>query len=162
MRKKSQVANRCETYQLLTVGLIPINHGGGLLVMGDPSYSNTKEINLKILDDQITCQEISTIKISGRKKDWFSEKTKFWSQVANEVNSFFESEIKIEPRVLSNVWSLVMDEPISRVDIAVNVNAQFGELKNDSRRYNGSFYFRYQVFENDDVQDEIVITANLC
>lgn len=149
------------TQQLLSIGYIPLNHGGGTISCGDPDGSGSKELTLLISEDlMITCMEDSLFSYDANKSNWFSAKDKLWDALATLINANLKPKTLLDEFTLASTWAIIMDEPLKKSKISL-LDSDFGEFFCDSR-FNDRFYFRYQLIEDEEVTtDQIYTNADL-
>ena len=144
--------------QLLTIGLIPENHPGGLIMCGDPISSGTQELTFEITEDVITSNEIPELMIDGSKLNWFSSGATLWQKLSKNVNSHIAASIKLKEETLLCLWCLLMDEPLTSSENIIELPDEYGEFYNKDKQFNKQFYFRYQeVEDNEYLSDRLFV-----
>lgn len=142
--------------EFLSIGFIPNNHPGGLVVCGDPDASATIEVNFHIENEVISCLENTEFKLDGSAADWFSPTSPVWESVAEQTNKIIAAPKLLDCQTIGSIWAYIMDEPFNDSEVC-EIESDFGEFHNDSKKLNGLFYFRYQQFEDDEVTQERIL-----
>ena len=139
------------------IGYVPADHRGGCISCGDPKSSGTKEATLVI--DQgtlhITSMEIQDFHYDGMKANFFSPKDELYKAIAESVNNYFNVSRKIDEFTIASAWAFFQDEPLKKSKIEP-IDWDFGEFKNDGKKYNGKFYFRFTEQVGDDYTRELL------
>lgn len=143
---------------LLSVGCIPKNHPGGLIMCGDPLASGTREVTFSIQDDLITSTEITEFKYNGKGADWFLPDSRLWQELSTTINQTLNPAQEISAKDIAGVWHFFIDEPIDMTSELVELPNEYGEFYNEDSQFNHTFYFRFQeVEDNQYISDRILI-----
>jgi hypothetical protein len=146
-----------DNYHSLTIGYIPSDNESEVIATGDPSGSETVEIDVEIYKDFATA--------TGQKKDFslkdlniFSEDCKFWSALAAHAEKQLTSgKQKLAPKDLAYCFLRPQGEVFGNDDIChVASPDDCGEFHNDDGDHSGKFYVRYQFVADGDYLDENV------
>lgn len=145
------------TTHSLTIGYIPSDNESEVIATGDPSGSETVEIDVEIHKDFATA--------TGQKKDFplkklniFSEDCKFWSELAAHAEKQLTSgKQKLAPKDLAYCFLRPQGEVFGNDDIChVASPNDCGEFHNEDGDHSGKYFVKYQFFDGDDYLDENV------
>ncbi|MBU3664912.1 MAG: hypothetical protein FGM15_03415 [Chthoniobacterales bacterium] len=143
---------------LIDVGFVPEESSSDLIMCGDPEGSGTKEVNLEWIGDEICSPGNSAkVKVAVGDNIWKAD-AKIWKDLADTFLSDLSANKKIDPRKLASCWAVFQDEdpPDKSVRLVSEENGG-GEFRNDDGEYNGHFYVRYQVEEDDSYFGEKIV-----
>jgi hypothetical protein len=144
-------------YHSLTIGYIPSDNESEVIATGDPSGSETVEIDVEIYK--------AFASATGQKNNYslkrlniFSEGSKFWSELAAHAEKqLTRGKQKLAPKDLAYCFLRPQGEVFGNDDIChVASPKDYGEFHNDDGDHSGKYYVRYQFFDGDEYLDENV------
>jgi hypothetical protein len=146
-----------DNYHSLTIGYIPSDNKSEVIACGNPSGSETIEIDVEIYNDFATATEQND-NFSLKSLNIFSEDCKFWSELASHAEKqLTRGKQKLAPKELAYCFLRSQDEVFDNDDIYhVASPDDCGEFHNYDGEHSGKYYVRYQFVTDGDYLDENV------
>jgi hypothetical protein len=142
---------------LLDIGYIPKDCDSEIISCGDPDGSGTKEVSLEWVGNEIS-SSTSTERVNTASQNIWDPNSQVWTEVVEKFLSDLSSDKKIDPKKICGSWAIFQDEEpqVSGLKV-VSEDDDGGEFANDEGEFNGHFYIRYQLQEDDEFYGEKVV-----
>lgn len=141
---------------ILTIGYISsewvsASDGSTNILVGDLDHNQTSEHDFEITDDDFI-NLTNGNSLSGSMPD-------IWLQMSAETREISCGESFASPKLLENVYEIFLEEAESIDNKIVHQQWDVSDFDNRKLKYNGHFYFRYLIENQDEIECECLIIA---
>jgi hypothetical protein len=141
---------------ILTIGYISsewvsASDGSTNIQVGDLDHNRTSEHDFEITDDDFV-NLTNGNSLSGSMPD-------IWLQMSAETRLISNGESFASPSLIENVYGIFLEEAESIDNKIVHQQWDVSDFDNRERVFNGHFYFRYLIENQDEIECECLIIA---
>ena len=142
----------------LIFGFIPENWdlARERISIGDEESSGTKEVSMKILEDECLHLKMHKVPVDS---GIYKPNSPFWKKVKILLeHEFSDVKAKISATKLGRAYAIFTEEDDDWTGLEFVVGpVDGGEFRNDDCKYNGCYYFGYVYEENGEYFEERVV-----
>ena len=138
---------------ILSLGFIPVDwacasDGGKQIMVGDTDHSRTFEYEYEINDDGFV--NLTTGKALG------GSMADIYKQLGADSIDLSNGHDRIANVILKNIYEICLDET-DELDSYIAIHEDgISDFTNNRKKYNGCFYCRYIVEEDDNIEKELL------
>ena len=143
---------------ILTIGYVPqdwnaASDGNKKIMVGDTAHSLTTEYEYHISDDGF--RNLTTDKIFNGSMD------DIWNHIGNDCDVLSKEADQIPTVVLENIYELCLEETDAVHRFIDLFGSGISDFSNNRKKYNGCFYCRYIVEDEDagEIEKELLFVV---
>jgi len=141
---------------ILTIGYISsewfsASDGSTNIQVGDLDHNQTSECDFEVTDDDFI-NLTNGNSLNGSMSD-------IWLQLSAETRVISNGESFVSPKLLENVYEIFLEEAESIDKKIVHQQWDVSDFDNRKLKYNGHFYFRYLIENQDEIECECLIIS---
>jgi hypothetical protein len=141
---------------ILTIGYISsewvsASDGSTNIQVGDLDHNQTSECDFEVTDDDFI-NLTNGNSLNGSMSD-------IWLQLSAKTREISSGENFVSPKLLENVYEIFLEEAESIDNKIVHQQWDFSDFDNRKLKYNGHFYFRYLIENQDEIECDHLIIA---
>lgn len=139
------------TIGYISSGWVSASDGSTNIQVGDLDHNQTSEHDFEITDDDFI-NLTNGNSLSGSMPD-------IWLQMSEETREISNGESFAAPSLIENVYGIFLEEAESVDNKIVHQQWDVSDFDNRERVFNGHFYFRYLIENQDEIECECLIIA---